>query len=253
MRRQLRQGTQAADFVEEAGIEHRIEALFDALVQHCALRRRQRELQDLERETRALGVALPVADRLAAEAIHLQRPLDALRIGGVDARRGVGIDCGKLRMQCRPTMHIRFGRDLRAHRFVRFRHVRQAFQQRTEIQAGAAGKNRQLALRDDAVDGALRIRRELRRRIRLPRFAHVDQVVRHQRQFLAGRLGRADVEAAIDQRRIDADDLALQPLRQLERIRALARRGRAHQGDGARARIQAQASRPFASRLLRRA
>ena len=57
------------------------------------------------------------------------------------------------------------------------------------------------------------------------------------RLLVRRRLGRADVQAAIDQRGIDADDLAAQALRPFQRERGLARRGRAHQGDGERALI----------------
>ena len=47
--------------------------------------------------------------------------------------------------------------------------------------------------------------------------------------------GGADIQAAIDQRRIHADELQRKPLRQRAGQRGLARRGRAHQEDGGRA------------------
>ena len=40
----------------------------------------------------AAGFPLPRADRLAAEAVHLQCALDALRVGGMDAHAGFGVD-----------------------------------------------------------------------------------------------------------------------------------------------------------------
>ena len=56
------------------------------------------------------------------------------------------------------------------------------------------------------------------------------------------RLGAADVQAAIHQRRIDADDFGVQPLRPVQRERGLARRGRAHQRDRQRPPVRATQS-----------
>ena len=48
--------------------------------------------------------------------------------------------------------------------------------------------------------------------IRLPGIAHVEQMVRHACLFVPRGLGRADVQAAVDQRGIDADDVATEAL-----------------------------------------
>ena len=74
--------------------------------------------------------------------------------------------------------------------------------------------------------------------------------------FLAGRLGRADVQPAVHQRRIHAHYFAAETLRPFHRQGGLARRGGAHQGDGEGAlvaghvRILARPSFPTYSRLL---
>jgi len=49
--------------------------------------------------------------------------------------------------------------------------------------------------------------------VTLQRIEDVDQVVRHLREFGRGGLGGADVHAAVNQRRVDADDLHRPALR----------------------------------------
>ena len=63
------------------------------------------------------------------------------------------------------------------------------------------------------------------------------EVVWNQRLFRRSGFGRADVQAPVDQRRIDTDDFPAQPLRPFQRERGLARRGRTHQGNGERATV----------------
>ena len=238
VRRELRKHAQAAHFIEETGVQHRAEALFDAHMQQRTLRRRQHQLQHVHRQALGRRSALPVADRAATEPIDLQRALDALRIGGMDARSGGRVNLRKLRVQRRPAVLPRFRSDCGADFGVGLRHVGQAVEQRAEIQASAARQDRQLAARDDAVDRGARVACELRSRIRLPWIAQIEQVVRHLRLLLRRRLRGADVEAPIDQRRIHADDFASKACRELQRVRTLAGRSRAHQGDCARTRIQ---------------
>src|SRR3546814_13078460 len=71
-------------------------------------------------------------------------------------------------------------------------------------------QDRQPAAREDAVDGRARVGGEPGRRIRLPRIAQVNQMVRNVGALAGGRLCRADVEPAVDQSRIDAEDLSVQ-------------------------------------------
>ena len=103
----------------------------------------------------------------------------------------------------------RFGVDRRAHCGVGRRHLRESAAQRTEIEHRAADQQRQLAARADVVDRPPRVAHELARRIRLRRIENVDQVMRMPLQHVGRRLAGADVHAAIDHRRIDADDLEL--------------------------------------------
>ena len=73
--------------------------------------------------------------------------------------------------------------------------------------------------------------REARGGIRVRRIDDVDQMMRDPRTRRGVGLRGSDVHAPVDLGGIDADDLAAQALRKLERKRALARRGRTHQQD----------------------
>jgi hypothetical protein len=83
----------------------------------------------------------------------------------------------------------------------------------------------------DIVDQARRVGRELRGRVGLARVEDVDQVVRQRGTLGHARLGGADVHAAVDQRRIDADDFQRHAFGQRQRDRALAAGGRPGQAD----------------------
>ena len=79
MRGQLRHGAQAAHFVQEAGLQHRVETLGDARVQQRAVGGCQHQFQQSHRQALTGCLLLPVADRPAGEPMYLQRTLDALR------------------------------------------------------------------------------------------------------------------------------------------------------------------------------
>ena len=63
------------------------------------------------------------------------------------------------------------------------------------------------------------------------RVGDVDQMMRDAAALVDRHLVGADVEAAIDGRRVAADDLAVEPLRERDAERALAGRGRPEDGD----------------------
>jgi len=79
-----------------------------------------------------------------------------------------------------------------------------------------------------------RVGAEFRRRIALRGVKNIHQAMRISGQHLTGRLGGTDVHAAIDQRRVDTDQLAGQHARQLQCKIGLAGGGGAHQKDGGR-------------------
>src|SRR5690606_35404472 len=69
LRVQARVAAQAADLVQEAGLEHGLEAQRDALVQLGTVGGGDHQAQDAVRERTVGAVLLPVADRPAAQAV----------------------------------------------------------------------------------------------------------------------------------------------------------------------------------------
>ena len=133
-------------------------------------------------------------------------------------------------MQRRPA----FGRgariDARAHRRDRRRQRGQAFLQRLEVEHRAADDERHRAARADGRDRA-RSRRHGSAPPNRRRSGSMMSIRWCGTRARAARVGLrgADVHAAIDLRRIDADDFDGKALRERHRERALARRGRTHQ------------------------
>ncbi len=201
---------QPAHLVDEAGVEHGPKAQVDAPPQPLAVGRLQRDQRRVRkrlcRGDRA-AVAQVRRQRHAADAVHLERALDALRVAGGQARGGDGVDA----LQFLPQRVEAVARELRgepgAHLAVGRGQRVEALEQRLEVEHRAADEQRQRAARGDAGDQPLGVGDEARRRVRLGRVEDVDQVVRHARALGGRGLGGADVHAAVDERRVDADDL----------------------------------------------
>jgi hypothetical protein len=75
-----------------------VEALLDALVQR-ARSDGSSETCSASKGSRRLAAPLQLRQRRAGDLMHLERALDALRVGGLDARGGSGIDRGELGVQ----------------------------------------------------------------------------------------------------------------------------------------------------------
>lgn len=118
-------------------------------------------------------------------------------------------------------------------------HFGKAAFERAEIQAGATDQQRHVATRGDGLHRDQRIVAELRRRIRFRWIADIDQRVRVKPQRCGIGLGRADVQPAIHQRRIDADEFNREPIEQRTRQRGLAGGRRPHQEDRGRSLVDA--------------
>ena len=103
--------------------------------------------------------------------------------------------------------------------------------QRAVVEAGPADDDRQPPARDNVRDRGARDGGPARRVKRFVRADEVQRVVGHAAPLFDRRLGRADVHADVDLRRIAGDDLAAGALREGEAQRALARRRRAQHGD----------------------
>jgi hypothetical protein len=86
--------------------------------------------------------------------------------------------------------------------------------QRPEIKHRAADEQWHPPARVDCSDRRRRIATEPSGRVGCGRITEIDQVVRHCVEHGPRRLGRADVHAAVDLRRVDADDLDRKVLRE---------------------------------------
>ena len=147
------------------------------------------------------------ADRLAGQRVHLERSLDALPVARRDPRGRGRVHAPQALVQCVPAKLRRFAIELGTDGLIGARQRREAVAQSAQIEQCAADQQRQSAARADLRDRARGILREASRRVRLRGLEDVDEVVRHRSAGRRGGFRRTDVEAAIDHRRIHADDL----------------------------------------------
>ncbi|MCY1560171.1 hypothetical protein D9M68_972770 [compost metagenome] len=95
------------------------------------------------------------------DLVDFQCPGQALGIIGMDSCRGLRVHHRHFPMQSLPAVTGCAGFQLRAHRGIGAGHVRQPFQQRFEIQHGAADQQRNLAPGGDFLHGGEGIGTEL--------------------------------------------------------------------------------------------
>ena len=104
-------------------------------------------------------------------------------------------------------------------------------EQGLDVEARAAGEDGHPALRIEAVDDGLGLLLEERHAVGLIGIADVDEVMRDALPLRLGRLGRADVEAAVDEHRVTGQDFRLERLCELDGERCLARSRRPEDDD----------------------
>ena len=243
--RQVTPRAQGPHLVYQPRIQHGVKALRDTRVQPGAVRGFQRHQWHRHQVQPGAGGCLagPVktAQRTSRHAVYLQRTLYTLAVLRRQARGGKGVHPRQLRMFGRPALRrgllLQPGADGRVGRG----HIVQPLLQRLEVQHAAAHQQRQLAALVDLAYQTPRIAHKLGCAIRLQRVADVDQVVRHRRAFGQRGFGRADVHAAVDQRRVHTDDF--------HRVRACYGHGRRRLSRGGGA---GQRKAPGFRRLLRR-
>lgn len=230
---------QPLDFVDEARVEHRIEALRDPGVQYRAIGRFERDRHEAVSGGRIVAASRGGEQhrhRLPAQHEHFERPLDPLRIVRREPRGRVGIDLREPRVQGGPAIARGFRIESRAHVRIGAGQVVEPLRQRLVVQHRAAREQRRAAARGDLTDQAQRVGAETRGRIRVGRIDDVDQMVRHARALFARRLRGADIHVAVDERRIDADDLDRAARGERQRRGRLARCGGAEQAGDRRRR-----------------
>ena len=109
-------------------------------------------------------------------------------------------------MQCRPAFLRRFFLYGKAHSGVGCRHVAQTFHQGFEIQHAATDQEGKFPTGANVLHQGLCIARKFCGAVGVQGIAYVDQVMRHGSALSGAGFGAADVHAAVNQSRINADD-----------------------------------------------
>ncbi len=119
-------------------------------------------------------------------------------------------------------------------RFVATGAFEEAACQRPIVEARATDENRKLASSGDVPDDRRRLAGVARRRVLLDRAGHVDHVMRNAALLAERDLVGADVEAAVDRRRVAADDFPIPAFGERDAERTLPRRRRSDDCDETR-------------------
>ena len=149
------------------------------------------------------------------ELDHLERADDPAAVVGKDLRGGGGIDLGQAAVQRRRPEPRELGLELTAQVGVGAREL-EAVQHGPRVESRAADEDGRPASPPDLGDRGAGPALEVRDGERLAHVEQVEQVVGDASALRGGDLGRADVHAAVDRHRVGVDDLAPQPLRQVE-------------------------------------
>ena len=169
--------------------------------------------------------------RPAREEVDLERANQAQPVAGLDAQRRLRIDTPHHPPQTLDSAARRDGLQPRPQRRVLAGPGKQPSRQRPIVEPGPADQNRHAAARQDVADRGGRVARVVGGAVFGGRLDDVDEMVRDAALIGDRHLVGADVEAAVDRRRIAVDDLAAKPLGERQSERALARRRRAEHGD----------------------
>ena len=169
---------------------------------------------------------------LSGDAVDLHRALDALRVGGLQARGGFGVHLSELLIQVLDAVLRDLCVQCGAHCGIGLRQFAEPVAQCLEVQHCSADQQWDLAALRDVSHQPQRIVAERGRGVGFGGVDDVDQVMRRARQGRGVRFGGADVHVAKHQCRIDADEFHRQVSRQFHRDIGLAAGGRSHQKDG---------------------
>src|SRR5271165_2269710 len=201
-------------------------------MQLAALSWNQCDLLQVHVGKRCMARALQVGNPLAGHPIDLERALDALRIVAVNSRGGRRINLRQGSMNGVPAVGGRGGIDVGTNLHISLRQIRNAGGEGMEIEHRAADQQGQAATRPNILHRRECIADEFPGGILLSRIANINQMMGMAGAQQGGRLGRADIHAAVDERGIDADDLQWKTLDEPQREVGLAGPGRTHQEHG---------------------
>src|SRR5216684_704725 len=225
-------GAQRAHLVQGAGGEHPLEAGIDAAVKLAALDVEE----DLHRPTRIErgphAVAMPVGERAAGRQDDLERASDAGAVARHQPLRGRGVALAELGVKAADAfLHepaADRGADLGRDRGDGSKPARQ----RPEVEAGAADQDRPARSPRDLVERRAGFDAPAADGIILGGVHVAIEEMGHARLLHRRRARGDDAQIAIDLHGIGIDDGAAELLRQRERQRRLAARGRSRNEDG---------------------
>ena len=218
----------AFDFLDEADVDHRFDAAFDAAVQFEPVAPQDEHAALVGRST-FFELGLLMAEGLAGGAIDFERADESPRVVRMDVRRGDGID---LRESLVERGLADFGElvfDLLAQLPVGGRAVEQAAEQTLEIERRAADEEDLFAAGVDLGHRGGGRFDVLGDAVLVGRLDDVEQMMRHGGAVCGRRLGGADVHAAIDRHRVERDDFGVESLGERDADACLADGGGAGQ------------------------
>ena len=208
---------------------HLVDTLLDPRVQRLAVD------VDTDLHGRRVVVALlgqRGGERPAGDLHDLEGPYDAAPVAGHHLPGRLRVDLRETCVQRRGPDLVELGLQPGPHGLVGPREL-ELVEDRPRVERRPAHQDGDDPAPVAVVDHLARPLLELRDRRRLGDVEDVHQVVPDAATLCDRQLGRADVHAAVDLHRVGVDDLTVQPLRKVQRERALAGRGRPdHRDDG---------------------
>lgn len=167
--------------------------------------------------------------------VHLQRPEDPIAVIAVNARCSRGIDPGKFCQEWLYPFPVETRLQLLPERLVHPGSAGKTEKVRLEIEGGASREDRCRAATGDLPDESIRLLDEASNVPPLPGIEHVDEVVRDRGPLSGSRLGRSDIETAVDLTGVGGDDfegMVRKAGGQRSKRRGLANAGRPEEDQG---------------------
>jgi len=204
---------QGANFFEPATCEHGVGSGEDSLVQSFA-GRGEPNLQRAPTLQWSAAASVQLGERHLGEQAHFDGANELLLVRGGDFLRGLGIEARQNPVQVPGTMLLRALPQSLAKFLGALRDIREAFEERAQIQSRADGENREARAVAQTVEDREGHLPVAACRGRVLRAEHINQVMRNAAALGSRRLCRADVEPAIELRRIARDYFAAELFRQ---------------------------------------
>ncbi len=241
-------GEESAGFLDEAGGEHLGAALIQPLIERGA----GRVEADAQQAEAGEGIAgQHLRHGLARGEADLDGADELGRVVGVDARGRCGIEAGEQAMQPGAAVALGAAAKALAQVFLASGAGEEAFSERAQVEAGAAGDDGEVAAAGDFAQGGSGEAAVVAGGEGLVGIGDVDEVMRDAGAFFGRGFGGAEVHAAIDGDGVAADDFAVEALGEGEREGGFAAAGGAEKKDGERVAFVSHRDTPGRAALFR--